>query len=164
MSGLPTNLRPHAKIHKSPVLAQMQTRRRRTGFTTATVWEAGAMIDAGLNDLLIANQSIGEIEAAAAARAAGSGRITLAVESETNLRELSDAARAAKSDIGVIIEVETDSTGAVSLTAGARRTGGADRQAAWRDASGRAGLRGTLHARARSTASDRESPGGQPMC
>ncbi len=46
MSGLPTNLRPHAKIHKSPVLAQMQLDAGGIGLTTATVWEAGAMIDA----------------------------------------------------------------------------------------------------------------------
>ncbi len=62
------------------------------------------MIDAGLtNDLADRQPARREIKAAAAAGAAGSGRITLAVESETNVRQNSDAARAAKSDIGVII-------------------------------------------------------------
>ena len=41
------------------------------GLTTATVWEARAMIDAGLSDVLIANQAIGPVKAAELARLAG---------------------------------------------------------------------------------------------
>jgi D-serine deaminase-like pyridoxal phosphate-dependent protein len=106
MAALPAALRPHAKIHKSPVLAQMQLDAGAIGLTTATVWEAAALIDAGLSDVLIANQVIGPVKAAELARIAGSGRVIAAVESAVNARELSEAAVAAKSQIDVIVEVD----------------------------------------------------------
>ena len=54
MDPLPASLRPHAKIHKSPMLGRMQLDAGAIGLTTATVWEASAMIDAGLSPLLTA--------------------------------------------------------------------------------------------------------------
>ena len=106
MAGLPAALRPHAKIHKSPILGQMQLDAGAIGLTTATVWEAAALIDAGLSDVLIANQAIGPAKAAELARIAGLGRVIVAVESAVNARELSEAAASAKSRIDVIVEVD----------------------------------------------------------
>jgi D-serine deaminase-like pyridoxal phosphate-dependent protein len=37
MEGLPAKLRPHTKIHKSPILGQMQLDAGGLGLTTATV-------------------------------------------------------------------------------------------------------------------------------
>ena len=106
MAALPAALRPHAKIHKSPIVGQMQLDAGAIGLTTATVWEAAALIDAGLSDVLIANQAIGPVKAAELARIAGLGRVIVAVESEVNVRELSEAAARAKSQIDVIVEVD----------------------------------------------------------
>jgi D-serine deaminase-like pyridoxal phosphate-dependent protein len=106
MAGLPAALRPHAKIHKSPILGRMQLDAGAIGLTTATIWEASAMIDAGLSDVLIANQAIGPIKAAELARLAGLGRVIVAVESRSNADELAEAARRAKSEIGVLVEVD----------------------------------------------------------
>src|SRR4029077_10424813 len=106
MADLPAALRPHAKIHKSPILGQMQLDAGAIGLTTATVWEAAALIDAGLSDVLIANQAIGPVKAAELARLAGLGRVIVAVESRSNADELADAARRAKSEIGVLVEVD----------------------------------------------------------
>jgi D-serine deaminase-like pyridoxal phosphate-dependent protein len=106
MAALPAALRPHAKIHKSPILAQKQLDAGAVGLTTATVWEAAMLIDAGLSDILIANQAIGPVKAAELARIAGLGRVIVAVESEVNARELSYAAASARSQIDVIIEVD----------------------------------------------------------
>ena len=66
MAGLPAALRPHAKIHKSPIVGQMQLDAGAIGLTTATVWEASALIDAGLTDVLVANQAVGPVKAARA--------------------------------------------------------------------------------------------------
>ena len=41
------------------------------GLTTATVWEASAMVAAGLDEILIANQVVGPVKAAELARIAG---------------------------------------------------------------------------------------------
>lgn len=106
METLPTALRPHAKIHKSPVLGQMQLDAGAIGLTTATIWEASAMVDSGLSDILIANQAVGPIKAAELARIAGLGRVTVAIESEHSARESSAAAVAAGSEIGVLVEID----------------------------------------------------------
>ena len=52
MSALPAALRPHVKIHKSPILGQMQIDAGAIGLTTATVWEASAMVEEGIDDIL----------------------------------------------------------------------------------------------------------------
>ena len=106
MTDLPASLRPHAKIHKSPALGRLQLDAGAIGLTTATVWEAGAMIDAGLSDVLVANQVVGPVKAAELARAAALGRVIVAVESGANARELSEAARAAGSRMDVLIEFD----------------------------------------------------------
>ena len=106
MSGLPASLRPHAKIHKSPQLAQMQIDAGGIGLTTATVWEASAYVDHGFSDVLVANEVIGPVKAAETARAAGLGRVIVAVDSAGNVAELSDAARAAGTQINLLVDVD----------------------------------------------------------
>lgn len=106
MAGLPAALRPHAKIHKSPTLGSMQIQAGAIGLTTATVWEAAAMVDAGLTDILIANQVIGPVKSGELARIAGRATVITAVDSPVNLAELSAAATAVGSEINVIIEVD----------------------------------------------------------
>jgi D-serine deaminase-like pyridoxal phosphate-dependent protein len=106
MDTLPAALRPHAKIHKSPILARMQLAAGAIGITTANVWEASALLDAGLSDVLIANQAIGPVKAAELARIAGLGRVIVAVDDASNVDELAGAARAAGSQIDVLVEID----------------------------------------------------------
>jgi D-serine deaminase-like pyridoxal phosphate-dependent protein len=106
MAGLPASLRPHAKIHKSPLLGRLQLEAGAIGITTATVWEASAMIDAGLSDILIANQAVGPIKAAELARVAANGRVIVAVDSVVNVKELSAAAKKRGSEVNVLVEVD----------------------------------------------------------
>jgi D-serine deaminase-like pyridoxal phosphate-dependent protein len=106
MDGVPAALRPHAKIHKSPVLARMQLDAGAIGITTATVWEASALMDAGLSDILIANQVIGPVKAAELARIAALGRVIAAVDDASNADELATAARAVGSEIDILVEID----------------------------------------------------------
>jgi D-serine deaminase-like pyridoxal phosphate-dependent protein len=106
METVPAALRPHTKIHKSPVLGRMQLEAGAIGLTTATVWEASAMIAAGLDNILIANQVVGPVKAAELARIAGEADVIVLVESERNANELADAARAAGTEIGVLVELD----------------------------------------------------------
>jgi D-serine deaminase-like pyridoxal phosphate-dependent protein len=53
-------LRPHTKTHKSPQLAQMQVSAGATGITVAKLGEAEVMVDAGIDDVLIAYPLVGE--------------------------------------------------------------------------------------------------------
>ena len=106
MNGLPAALRPHAKIHKSPILGRMQVDAGAIGLTTATLWEASAMVAAGLDEILIANQVVGQPKAAELARLAGHATVTVAVDSGVNASELAAAAARARSEIGVLVEYD----------------------------------------------------------
>lgn len=53
-------LRPHTKTHKTPELALLQKKYGCAGITVAKVGEAEVMAEAGLTDIFIANEIIGE--------------------------------------------------------------------------------------------------------
>src|SRR4029079_10697782 len=91
MDTVPAALRPHAKIHKSPEFGRMQLDAGAIGLTTATVWEASAMVDAGLDDILVCNQVVGPVKAAELARIAGLANVLVLVESRVNADELAAA-------------------------------------------------------------------------
>ena len=54
------NLRPHTKTHKTPELALKQQEFGCKGIAVAKVGEAEVMAEAGLKDILIANEIVGE--------------------------------------------------------------------------------------------------------
>jgi D-serine deaminase-like pyridoxal phosphate-dependent protein len=104
---MPVKLRPHVKLHKSPQLARMQMDAGAIGVSTATVGEAIVMARAGIPNILIANQVVGRGKLAALADAAHLTLITVAADDAGNLDDLSAAAQAAGSQIGVLIEIDT---------------------------------------------------------
>ena len=53
-------LRPHTKTHKSPVLARMQLDAGAAGITVAKLGEAEVMVDAGIDDVLVAYPLVGD--------------------------------------------------------------------------------------------------------
>src|SRR5262249_60042073 len=52
--------RPHIKTHKSPLLAQMQVKAGARGITCQKIGEAEIMAEAGIDDILISYNLIGE--------------------------------------------------------------------------------------------------------
>lgn len=102
----PTRLRPHAKSHKSARIARMQVEAGAIGLTAATVWEAAALIEAGIQDVLIANEVVGEPKIRLLATVARQGRLTVAVDDPSNAEALSKAAGAAGCEIGVLVDVD----------------------------------------------------------
>jgi D-serine deaminase-like pyridoxal phosphate-dependent protein len=106
MTSVPASLRPHVKIHKSPTLARMQVEAGAIGVTTATVWEATVMVEGGIDDVLIANQTVGSIKTAELARLAGRARVITEVDDAQNGEDLSQAALRAASRIGVVVELD----------------------------------------------------------
>ena len=99
-------LRPHTKTHKAPQISRLQVKAGAIGVSTATAWEAIVMIDAGIDDVLVANEVVGPARIRALADAARGARVTVAVDSIPNLDDLSAAASAAGSTIGVLVEVD----------------------------------------------------------
>jgi D-serine deaminase-like pyridoxal phosphate-dependent protein len=106
LSTLQARLRPHVKCQKSPELARMQVEAGAIGVCTATIWEAIVMSRSGIQDVSIANQVGGREKIAALAKAAGEGRLTVAIDHAQNAEDLSNAVQAAGSKLDVLIEVD----------------------------------------------------------
>jgi D-serine deaminase-like pyridoxal phosphate-dependent protein len=104
MAGLSAALRPHIKVHKCPQLALLQIEHGAIGVACATAWEAVVMAEAGISDVLVANQVVGQEKLAAICRAARSARLTVAVDDARNVRDLDAAAAAAGVRLEVLIE------------------------------------------------------------
>ncbi len=104
--GRPAGLRPHTKTHKCPVLAHKQLRAGARGVTCAKLGEAEVMAQAGISDILIANQIVGRQKIARLANLARHCDIMVAVETPDNAAELSSAAKAVGATIRVLIEVD----------------------------------------------------------
>jgi D-serine deaminase-like pyridoxal phosphate-dependent protein len=103
---LPADLRPHFKAHKSPQLARLQIEAGAIGVACATVWEAMVVAEAGIVDVLIANQVVQPDKVRAAAELARSHRLTVAVDDVRNAEQLSVAAVAAGAELEVLIELD----------------------------------------------------------
>lgn len=102
----PTKLRPHSKTHKCPHIARRQLQAGAIGITCAKVSEAEAMVHAGIEGILIANQVVGAIKIDRLTELARTARLMIAVDDVTNARALSDACRAKRVELDVLVEVD----------------------------------------------------------
>jgi len=99
-------LRPHTKTHKIPELAKRQIAGGATGITVAKISEAEVMLDAGINDILIAYPIVGPTKTARLARLAEQARMTVSLDSEEVARGLSEAAVSHGTIIRILIEMD----------------------------------------------------------
>ena len=110
-------LRPHTKTHKSVRLAKRQLASGASGLTVAKVSEAEIMLGAQPDDLLVAYPIIGHTKLARLTQVARQTRVTVALDSAFAARQLSDAARDGRVEIGVLAEVDVG-LGRVGVSAG----------------------------------------------
>jgi 3-hydroxy-D-aspartate aldolase len=100
-------LRPHFKAHKMSALMKMQIAAGGcSGVTCATPYEAEVLANAGLDDILVANQIADSASLAALARAATKKRVTIAVDCEKHVELLQVAAEKYGVRFGVLIEID----------------------------------------------------------
>lgn len=99
-------LRPHYKSHKCTELAHMQLRAGAKGITCAKLSEAQHLAEAGIEDILIANQIVEPSKLAAVAALANCCRLSIAVDSSENVLALEAAAAVQNSTIHCLIEYE----------------------------------------------------------
>ena len=102
----PVRLRPHAKTHKSPIVARMQVAAGAIGVTCAKLSEAEVMASGGIKDILIANQVIGAGKIARLVNLAAYSDVMAAVDDEANAADLSAAAEAKGIRLRAMIEVD----------------------------------------------------------
>ena len=106
LQGKPAKLRPHAKTHKSPLIAGEQIARGAIGACCQKVSEAEILVDGGIADILISNEIVGTAKIARVAALAKRARIGICVDDAGNARDLGAAAIAAGSTIDVLVEIE----------------------------------------------------------
>src|SRR5262245_25059782 len=99
-------LRPHTKTHKISDLAKRQLASGANGITVAKIGEAEVMLDAGIDDILIAYPLIGLGKAERLATAATRGKITVALDSVAVARAISNELNAKGTRVGVLIELD----------------------------------------------------------
>ena len=100
------SLRPHAKIYKgTPVFAWMQLQAGVIGITVSKLSEAETLAIGGIQDILIANQVVGERKIRRLVNLAAYTNVMVTVDLYQNLLMLSQAATQKEITLGVIVEV-----------------------------------------------------------
>lgn len=99
-------LRPHTKTHKIPALGKRQIELGAAGLTVAKTTEALVMLRAEPRDLLVAYPVIGKKKLDRLMEVARKTAVTVSLDSAFAARQLSEAARDAGLEIGVLAEVD----------------------------------------------------------
>lgn len=99
--------RPHVKTHKSVEIARRQVALGAVGLTCQTLAEAEVMADAGLADLLITYNLVGEARLARLSLLLRRATVTVSVDTPALLRGLAGAATAAGRELGVLVDCDT---------------------------------------------------------
>jgi len=100
-----TSLRPHAKTHKCPRIALTQLELGACGITCAKLGEAEVMADAGVRDILVANQIVGR-KIDRLTELAARCDLMVAVDSAANVTELSQGCQEKGVSLRVLVEVD----------------------------------------------------------
>jgi D-serine deaminase-like pyridoxal phosphate-dependent protein len=100
--------RPHIKTHKSPMIAKMQVAAGAKGITCQKIGEAEVMAAAGLDDILISYNLLGEEKMARLGALLHAGTtLTVAADNDTVIDGLPRAAEIGGRPLGVVIECDT---------------------------------------------------------
>ena len=97
--------RPHFKGHKTIEIARKQIAAGAIGLTCAKLGEAEVLADAGIRDILIANQIVGPAKMRRLTALLDRADVIVSVDSEQNVGELADAVQGKR--LRVVIEVNT---------------------------------------------------------
>lgn len=99
-------LRPHAKSHKCPEIALRQIQLGAVGICCQKVSEAAVFVDAGVSDILITNQVVGEKKVAHALDLATRARIGVLVDHEAQISAFADASKKRQVFIDIYLEID----------------------------------------------------------
>jgi D-serine deaminase-like pyridoxal phosphate-dependent protein len=99
--------RPHVKTHRCVEIARMQVELGASGITCQKLGEAEAMVDAGLDDVLIPYNLLGEPKLRRLASLLERARVAVTVDDEALLPGLARAARDARTELPVLVECDT---------------------------------------------------------
>jgi D-serine deaminase-like pyridoxal phosphate-dependent protein len=99
-------LRPHIKTHRTPALALRQVGGPTRGVTCSTVGEAEVMVDAGITDVLVANEVVDPGKIQRLVRLVDRADVTIAVDSARGVELLSTEARRQGATVKVLVDLD----------------------------------------------------------
>jgi D-serine deaminase-like pyridoxal phosphate-dependent protein len=103
LRGKRVRVRPHAKTHKCPEIAKRQLAAGAVGVCCQKVSEAEALVEGGIEDILISNEVLGAPKIARLAELCRHARIGVCVDNAENLRQIENSG--AKLDVYVELEL-----------------------------------------------------------
>jgi len=105
-AGAGVGIRPHAKTHKIPQIANMQMAKGALGICAAKLGEAEALAEGGVPDILIANQTVGANKIKRLAELSKKTNLKVAVDSKENLLDIARESAATGGNVGIVVEVD----------------------------------------------------------
>ncbi|VIO72491.1 D-threonine aldolase [Bradyrhizobium ivorense] len=99
--------RPHIKTHKNPTLAQLQIKAGAKGITCQKLGEAEIMADAGIDNILISYNLLGDEKMARLGALQGKANVTVAADNSVVVGDLPKAAAASGRPLSVVVECDT---------------------------------------------------------
>lgn len=99
-------LRPHAKTHKSAVIARRQMALGAVGMCCQKVSEAEVLVLGGVDDVLVSNEVIGERKVARLAALARQARIGVCIDAPLGVTQLAGAAHCFSATIDAYVEID----------------------------------------------------------
>jgi D-serine deaminase-like pyridoxal phosphate-dependent protein len=106
VSSAGVRLRPHAKSHKCPEIALRQIQLGAVGICCQKVSEAEVFVDAGVSDIFITNQVVGEKKVAHALDLATRARIGVLVDHEDQISAFANASAERQVSIDIYLEID----------------------------------------------------------
>lgn len=105
LRGRDVRLRPHAKSHKCPQIALRQVALGAVGICCQKVSEAAVFVAAGIQDVLVTNEVMGDVKLRHLAALARTARMGVLVDHPQQVQALAAAAQAHAVTLDVYIEV-----------------------------------------------------------
>lgn len=99
--------RPHTKGIKVPGIAQKAIAAGAIGVTCAKLGEAEVMVAAGVRDILVANQVVGERKIRRLVEVCSRADVKVAVDGAVNVEQIGELASEAGIEVGVLVELNT---------------------------------------------------------
>src|SRR5438067_8524120 len=99
--------RPHIKTHKNPTIAKMQVAAGAKGITCQKLGEAEVMAEAGIDDILISYNLLGEEKMARLGALQARADMTVAADNPVVIAGLPQAAAASGRPLSVVVECDT---------------------------------------------------------
>jgi D-serine deaminase-like pyridoxal phosphate-dependent protein len=106
LEGTGVRLRPHAKAHKSPVIAHLQISQGAVGQCVQKTAEAEALVWGGVRDVLVSNEVAGASKLARFAALSRLADVAICADSEHHVAAIQAAAADASAQIPVYVEID----------------------------------------------------------